>query len=132
MPNTSAFNTKLHHIRLLMFVHAADGTRYKLRAILDTGAVFTEISDQFLQYSGIAPVSKQDVNLKAGLQTQKYNKVILPTVEICGHTLPDMTVYVSRFERSWGVDALIGLDFFRRFRVTVDYRAGHIITEPYE
>lgn len=37
----------------------------------------------------------------------------------------------TSFEKHWGVDALIGLDFFRKFRVTIDYQAGQIITEPY-
>ena len=41
-----------------------------------------------------------------------------------------MTHYTS-FEKDWGVDALIGLDFFRHFRVTVDYKAGQIITEQF-
>ncbi len=41
-----------------------------------------------------------------------------------------LKVYVSHFEKSWGIKALIGLDFFRYFRVTIDYKAGHLITEP--
>lgn len=53
------------------------------------------------------------------------------TTEICQQRIEGLEVVVSRFDEIWGIDALIGLDFFRRFRVTVDYRAGHIITEPY-
>ena len=43
----------------------------------------------------------------------------------------DTGAYVSHYEKHWGVDALIGLDFFRQFRVTIDYKVGQIITEPF-
>ena len=39
--------------------------------------------------------------------------------------------FVSHFEQSWGIDALIGLDFFRRFLVTIDYKNGFLVTSPY-
>jgi hypothetical protein len=55
----------------------------------------------------------------------------LPSVIICGHKTECFDVFVSRFEKSWGIDALIGLDFFRRFMITVDYSNGFLITEPY-
>ncbi len=51
---------------------------------------------------------------------------------ICGHEMNDFEVFVSYFETSWGVDALIGLDFFRRFLITVDFLGGNLIVEPYE
>ena len=41
-------------------------------------------------------------------------------------------VFVSHFEQSWGIDALIGLDFFRRFLVTIDYVNGVLVTSPYK
>jgi hypothetical protein len=74
----------------------------------------------------------EKVNIKQGLQTQKYNKISLPSVEICGHKINNFEVFVSRFEESWGVDALIGLDFFRRFIVTVDFSKGLIITNHFD
>lgn len=46
------------------------------------------------------------------------------------HHIKDFEVMVSRFDQSWGVAGLIGLDFFKRFRVTIDYKAGHLVTEP--
>ena len=30
-----------------------------------------------------------------------------------------------------GIDALIGLDFFRHFLITIDYSNGFLITRPY-
>ena len=131
MPNITVFDTTAHHIHFVAYVVSLTGERSKLRAVLDSGAPHSEFSDQFLHYAGFISGAKQDVQIKSGLQTQKYEKMIVPKVEICGHHLREMQVYVSHFEKNWGVDALIGLDFFRKFRVTVDYKTGQIITESY-
>lgn len=132
MPSAvTTVDTGRHHIHFAAFVTNPEGARIKLRAVLDTGAPFSEFSDVFLQYAGFSWRTDQGVRIKPGLQTQKYAKLALPHVEICTRVIHDMTVYVSRFDEHWGVDALVGLDFFRRFRVTVDYRAGQIITEAY-
>jgi hypothetical protein len=37
---------------------------------------------------------------------------------------------VSRFDPAWGIGALIGLDFFRRFKVTIDYGKAVLVCEP--
>lgn len=131
MPNITVFDTNAHHIHFVAYVVNPSGKRSKLRAVLDSGAPHSEFSDQFLQYAGLIDQSGQGITIKPGLQTQKYGQLTVPKVEICGHPIPEMQIYVSHFEKHWGVDALIGLDFFRRFRVTVDYKAGQIITEPY-
>ncbi|MFH1830788.1 MAG: hypothetical protein ABH871_08455 [Pseudomonadota bacterium] len=130
MPNITAFDTKAHHIHFVAYVVNPSEKRIKLRAVLDTGAPFTEFSDQFLHYAKFIDEPSKETQIKPGLQTQKYGKLTLPQVEICGHKLKQMPVYLSHFEKHWGVDALIGLDFFRQFQVTVNYRAGQIITEP--
>ena len=132
MPNITVFDKGAHHIHFTAYVSNREGKRSKLRAVLDTGAPFTEFSDQFLHYAGFIVAPATDIRIKHGLQTQKYGKLILPQVDICGHPLREMQVYLSHFEGHWGVDALIGLDFFRRFKVTIDYKDGHLITEPYE
>lgn len=69
--------------------------------------------------------------IRSGLQTQKLGKVTLPLIDICNQQLLEYEVCVFNFESSWGIDALIGLDFFRRFEVTVDYARGMLITKPF-
>jgi hypothetical protein len=70
--------------------------------------------------------------LKIGLQTQKYSKHLLPHIQICGHSIVNLEIFVSHFEKSWGVDALVGLDFLRRFKVEIDYSKGIIISEGFQ
>ncbi len=129
MPNFTNFDPQKRYIFLPIFVADKNGKMRDFQAILDTGAPATEFSDEALQFLGLLDDARQDIELKQGLQTQKYGTVILPHVEICSHSIENLKVYVSHFERSWGIKALVGLDFFRRFRVTIDYRTAQIISE---
>ena len=124
------FDIERHHIHLELTVFN-NGIEYSVDAILDTGAPITEFSDQFLMFTGFIDSVKEDVKIKHGLQSQKYNQIVLPELRICGHTLNDFNVSVSCFEESWGIDALIGLDFFRRFKVEIDYSKSKIITTAF-
>ena len=134
MPHITPFDRDAHHIQLRVFVTNQEKEQYALRAILDTGAPASEFSDQSLQYIGLLSTQEpnKEVALQSGLQTQKYGKIVIPHIEICGHPTEELEVFISHFEKSWGVDALIGLDFFRRFRTTIDYKKGEIETEPFK
>ncbi|MBI4223511.1 MAG: retroviral-like aspartic protease family protein [Deltaproteobacteria bacterium] len=130
MPNITTFDPKKRYILFPVFVTTKGDKKYKVDALLDTGAPATEFSDDALQFAGLLEKTRRDVVLKPGLQTQKYGKVVLPRIEICSHPIDNLEVYISHFDKSWGIKALVGLDFFRRFRTTVDYKVGHIVTEP--
>lgn len=129
-PTITHFDTSKHHIHINFFVTDSDGIRERLGGIIDTGAPKTEFNDDFLPYGFIKPADNE-ISIKPGLQTQKYGKIVLPSMEICGQTIENFEVMISRFEESWGIAALIGLDFFRRFRITIDYSKGILITEPH-
>lgn len=108
------------------------GTVHSITGILDTGAPSTEFSDQFLIHTGFLAARDKEAELKPGLQTQKYGIVELPSVVICGHHISPFKTFISYFEPSWGIDALVGLDFFRNFLVQIDYKKGILITSAYE
>ena len=127
----TTFDINRNHIHLEVIVLNKDGVEYSVDAILDTGAPRTEFSDQFLFFTGFIESSDTDVKINGGLQSKKYNRINLPQVNICGHLLNNFEVFVSTFEESWGIDALIGLDFFRMFDVEIDYSKGLIITVPF-
>jgi hypothetical protein len=123
------FDTDRHHIHLEIIVKNSNGIEYSLDGILDTGAPVTEVSDDFLAFTGFIPFADRNVKIKSGLQSQKYNTILIPEIKICGRVLNDFNVYVSQFNESWGIDALIGLDFFRRFVIEIDYLHGIIRTK---
>ena len=124
----TSFDTNRHHIHIELRVKNYKGIEYSVDAILDTGAPFTEFSDHFLRFTGFIDSLHDSVSVKSGLQSQKYDKISIPEINICGHLLNDIEIFVSHFEESWGIDALIGLDFFRKFIVEVDYSQGIIRT----
>lgn len=128
----TTFDVTQHHIHVEFFVTDAKGVRRSFDGILDTGAPRTEFNDVFLAYAGFIPASGTASPLRTDLQTQKYGRIIIPSIEICGRIIEKFEVMISRFEKSWGVAALIGLDFFRRFNVAIDYKAGHIVTRPFD
>jgi len=131
MLTITRFDQNARYIFLPIFVTTENGKRCEFDAILDTGAPQTEFSDEALHFAGFIPEPKKKITIQSGLQTQKYSNIILPKVELCSHPISDLNVYVSHFEKSWGIDALIGLDFFRKFRVTIDYQQGQILAEVF-
>ncbi len=130
MQSITTFNSDLRYIFLPIFLKTKDNVSYEFEAILDTGAPLTEFSDEALQFMGLLNYKKENVQLKPGFQTQKYDKVVIPEIQICSQIVENLPVYVSHFEKSWGIKALIGLDFFRRFEVLINYKLGQIITQP--
>lgn len=128
MPNITSFDTGLPYIYLSIFVTSNKNALHEFDAIFDTGAPRTEFSDTALQYAGFLGAIKH-VKLKTGSQTQKYDKILIPQIQICGHSIKNLEVFVSHFEKSWGIDSLIGLDFLRRFKVEIDYSKGVITSD---
>lgn len=125
--NETFFDTDRHHLHIELTV-LKNNIEYSVDAILDTGAPITEFSDQFLSFTGFIDSIQNDIEIKNGLQSQKYNRLALSEIWICGHTIHDFPISISRFEESWGIDALIGLDFFRQFKVEIDYSQGKLLT----
>lgn len=116
MRHTTVFNISRHHIYLNSIITDGNGIEQIFRAVLDTGAPKSEFSDRFLKTIGI--LRKDDiknVNIPTGLQTGKYGTITIPRLECMGQVLTNFQVIISKFEEHWGVDALIGLDFFRQF-----------------
>ncbi len=124
------FDTTKHHIYVEFYVTDPNGVPRTAVGVLDTGAPRTEFSDRFLDYGNFIDISKQ-IQIKPKLQTQKHAKIIISELEIFTHKIKNMEVFISSFDSSWGIDALIGLDFFRQFKVTIDYKEGVIVSEAY-
>lgn len=123
------FDTKKHHIHTKLRVKSQSGMDVSFTAIVDTGAPFTELSDRSL-IRVVYHTPQSEITTHDLQETQKYGKVRLVEAHTLGQCLDNWIVYVSRFDASWNIDALIGLDFLRRFKTTIDYGQGLIVTEP--
>lgn len=132
MQKYTLFDSSEHHIYVVCNLQDWYGAVHTFRAIIDTGAPTTEFSDEFLASIGLIKIDNAEkVGVHSLEQTKKYGKLTLSQINCLGQSMENITVRVSKFADGWGVDALIGLDFFRQFRVTIDYKAGQIITEPF-
>lgn len=129
MRTVTPFDTSKHHIYTKILLTDDLGDLFTFKGVVDTGAPWTEFSDRFLAHVGLIDPPELAVEIKPGLETQKYRKIVVPSMRICGQNVEDLEVMVSRFDPDWGIAALIGLDFFRRFRVTIDYERGELICE---
>lgn len=129
MPNITTFDPNPAYIYLPITVASIDGKRHKFDAIFDTGSPRTEFSDRALHYAGFLD-SVQEFPIQNGLQTQKHRRMSFPEITICGHPISNLEVFVSHFEETWGIDALIGLDFLRLFRLEIDFSKGVLVTAP--
>jgi hypothetical protein len=125
------FDTKRHHIYVEFEIIDHKGIIRNGVGILDTGAPRTEFSDLFLSHAEMFDMHQSEIDLPLGQQSKKYNRVVLPLVSICGYQFQNTEFVVSRFEKSWGIDALIGLDLFRKSRITIDYQSSLIIAESF-
>lgn len=130
MRKITRFDITKHHIHTKFEVTSKFGKASSFSAILDSGAPFTELSDKSLQLAGYEATAGEHV-IKPDQETQKYSKIKLVKSIVLGQELDDWIVYISKFEKSWGVDALIGLDFFRQFKVTINYKEGVILSGRY-
>lgn len=130
MQNVTQFDTSKHHIHAQLQIKSKSGQVVFFSAVIDTGASVTELSDSSLKRAGYT-VDSSSVHIKHDQETQKYSKIRLSEASVLGQKLTDWVVYISKFDEGWGVDALIGLDFFKQFKVTIDYKQGIITTEPY-
>lgn len=132
MRKCTPFDSSEHHIYVVCNLQDWHGAIHTFRAIIDTGAPTTEFSDEFLASIGLinlCDIKKVELHLLE--QTKKYATLVLPRINCLGQDMKNITARVSRFADGWGIDALIGLDFFRQFRVTVDYKTETISTEEY-
>jgi predicted aspartyl protease len=98
-----------------------------LQMALDTGATTTSVNVAMLIAIGYDPALTSDrVHATTGSGVESAPRIELqrtdcPRAEryglkVLGHTLPPST----------GVDGLLGLDFFRDLRLSIDFRSGYL------
>jgi predicted aspartyl protease len=98
-----------------------------LRLALDTGATSTVVRVSALISIGIDPVaSRMLVQMTTGNSVQQSPKVSVIRIDALGRHQLDFLVIAHTIPASAGVDGVLGLDFLRSRRLTVDFRKGQI------
>jgi predicted aspartyl protease len=97
-----------------------------LQLALDTGATTTVIRTDALETIGLDLSSAARTTVTTGSGVTFSPRVTLDRVVALGHSSFDLHVIAHTIPRSAGVDGVLGLDFLRGRRLTLDFRKSRI------
>jgi len=98
-----------------------------LRVAVDTGATRTVLNVAVLVAIGYDPALSPDrVQVTTGSGIEFAPRVFLEKMVALAQQRTEFTVLAHTLPPSAGVDGLLGLDFMRGQRLTVDLRSGHV------
>ena len=98
-----------------------------LQLALDTGATTTLINVAMLVAIGYDPALSSDrVQVTTGSGVEFAPRVELQRLTAIGQERYSLQVLGHTLPPSSGVDRLLGLDFFRGLRLSIDFRAGQL------
>lgn len=101
-----------------------------LRLALDTGATQTLVNAGPLLALGYDPALSPDrQQVTTGSGVEFVPSLTLKTIDALGRHLTDFPALCHTLPPSAGVDGLLGLDFFRGTRLSVDFIDGRITLE---
>ena len=102
------------------------GARYLILA-LDTGATSTVIDVNRLVALGYDPAASNDrTRITTGSGLEYVARVPVKQIGALGKQRSDFQVFAHTLHRSAGVDGLLGLNFLRAARLSVDFTTGPI------
>lgn len=94
---------------------------------LDTGATATLINTAKLIYVGYDPALVPDrVQMTTGSRVELVPRLALDRIEAVGQARTRFLVICHTLPPTTGVDGLLGLDFLRGQRLTIDFRRANI------
>lgn len=102
-----------------------------VRLALDTGAMDSMINAGMLHLVGydIASSQGERVQLTTGSGVEYVPRIILKEIQALGLTRQNYTILCHTLPPSATVDGVLGLDFFRGYKLTVDFRKGFVRVE---
>ena len=111
-------------IVLRITLEGAD-TEKKIDMALDTGATYTMIPWEIAEILGYNPgASKEIIPLITASGVERAPLITLKSISVLGKGADNVQTVVHNLpERSY-VDGLLGLSFLKRFKLSLDFRAG--------
>jgi predicted aspartyl protease len=98
-----------------------------VRLALDTGATSTLINSEIMVLLGYDPAtSRHRIHVTTGSGVELCPRVIVQRLEALGKSVNDFPVLSHTLPPTSQVDGLLGLDFFRGFQISIDFRNGTI------
>lgn len=101
-----------------------------IRLALDTGATMTTVRTGTLVRLGYDPAaSEQRVSMTTASGVEYVPRVPVDRIDVLGQHRQAFPVVAHTLPPSATVDGLLGLDFFRGIRLTIDFLEGQITLE---
>jgi predicted aspartyl protease len=98
-----------------------------VRLALDTGATSTLINSEILVLLGYDPATSPDrIQVTTGSGVELCPRVTVQRLEALGKSVNDFPILSHTLPPTSQVDGLLGLDFFRGFQISIDFRNGTI------
>ena len=99
-----------------------------VRLALDTGATSTLINTGMLVAVGYDPALSPDrVQVTTGSGVEFVPRIKLDKITALGQERSDFAVLCHTLPTSASVDGLLGLDFLRRRKLTIDFNRGELM-----
>jgi hypothetical protein len=104
--------------------------RIVLRIAVDTGTTYTTIDSSILASVGIEPgPQSRPLQLTTALGIGSAFRLTAMRFKALGEEHADFPVISHRLPPVLGIDGVLGLDFFRNRKLTIDFRNGFIELE---
>jgi predicted aspartyl protease len=95
------------------------------RLILDTGATYSAISRNAAAFLGIEPTGNEKrVRLITASSAEYVPKVVLKKINVLEHERRNFPALCHALPPSITAIGVLGLDFLRQLRLTIDFRSG--------
>lgn len=102
-----------------------DGIVHRLVLVLDTGSTHTAISRSALEYLGFSVRDESHPrSIITGSGVITAPTVFIPCMEAEGIRRENFPVVAFDFPKQSGITGVLGLDFLRGRKVTLDFRQG--------
>jgi predicted aspartyl protease len=98
-----------------------------VRLALDTAATSTLINSEIMVLLGYDPATSPNrIQVTTGSGVELRPRVTVQLLEALGKSVNDFPILSHTLPPTSQVDGLLGLDFFRGFQISIDFRNGTI------
>ena len=95
--------------------------------VLDTGATRTSLDREMSAFLGFEITDNfQTVRVATGSRYETIPVAVAHRIEALGHFRENLPILCQTLPEGLPIDGLLGLDFFRNQRPTIDFREGLI------
>jgi clan AA aspartic protease (TIGR02281 family) len=101
------------------------------RLILDTGATYTSISRELAESLGYDLEHAARIKITTANGQVLLPKIVLKSVTLNGYTAHNVEATVMNMPGNVPFSGLLGLNFVKRHRITIDAQAEHLVIEPH-